>query len=225
LMDRRIKAWLAIVEGLVVDVGCGDRKAEALLSTHNRYIGVDYLPVTQVSPWRAGFPDVNADALRLPLRTESVDCVLNMSVLEHVTSPERLVREICRVVRPGGIAILGGPGDITMSHGEPYNFFNLTRFAYHMLLEKNGFVIEEEYYPARFWLSIVGLLYNYFVRNDFYNRGPVRKLLQAVMLGISLVISPVVNIVALGLDSLLPFDRRGYSYYMVRARKPSASPH
>jgi SAM-dependent methyltransferase len=182
-------------------------------------VGIDYLPVTQFSPWRNGFPDVNTDALHLPLRNESIDCVLNMSVLEHVTSPERLVDEICRVIRPGGLVVLGGPGDITMSHGEPYNFFNLTRFAYRMLLQKNGFVIEEEYYPARFWLSITGLLYNYFVRNDFYNRGAVRKLFQAAMLGVSIVISPVANALALALDVLLPFDRRGYSLYMVRARK------
>ena len=220
-MDRRIKAWLAEIDGLLVDVGCGDRKTELLLGPRSRYIGLDFLPVTQYSPWRTAYPDINADALNMPLRSGAADCVLNLFVLEHVTDPARLINELCRVVKPGGIVVLAGPGDILMSHGEPYNFFNMTRYAYRMLLENNGMVIEDEYYPSRFWVSMTGLLYNYFVRNDFYNGGPLRKALQMAMLGLSLPISPVANIVAQALDSLLPFDRRGYSTYMVRAKKPT----
>ena len=40
----------------------------------------------------------------IPLEDASVDAVLSFAVLEHVRNPEKVVREISRVLRPGGVA-------------------------------------------------------------------------------------------------------------------------
>ena len=40
----------------------------------------------------------------IPLGDASVDAVLSFAVLEHVRNPEKAVREIFRVLRPGGVA-------------------------------------------------------------------------------------------------------------------------
>lgn len=50
-------------------------------------------------------PDVTllADAHRLPLRDGSVDAVWIQSVLEHALEPWRIVEEIHRVLKPGGL--------------------------------------------------------------------------------------------------------------------------
>ena len=115
--------------------------------------------------------------------------------------------------------MLVGPGDIMISHGEPYNYFNMTRFAYKMLLEKYNLQIEEEYFPSKFWVSILHLIYAKLVRNDFYNKNSIFKLVQAIILFLSLILSPLLNIVAILMDYITPFDKRGYSTYMVLAKK------
>lgn len=55
---------------------------------------------------------LQGSALELPFRDHSVDALLCLSMLEHLQSREELekaAREMARVVRPGGAAILGFP--------------------------------------------------------------------------------------------------------------------
>jgi hypothetical protein len=106
-----------------------------------------------------------------------------------------------------------------MSHGEPDNYFNMTRYAYEMLLTENDMAIVEEYYPKKFWLTLFQHVYLKLVRNDVYNRRPILKLIQIPVFALSLVISPLINLLALLLDAITPFDRRGYDIYMVLARR------
>jgi len=52
---------------------------------------------------------VCADAHHLPLRDGSVDCVLRLSLLEHLKNPEKCVKELYRVLKYGGTAIIQLP--------------------------------------------------------------------------------------------------------------------
>src|SRR2546426_313668 len=54
-------------------------------------------------------PHVVGDAQVLPLRDASVDWVVCVEVLQYVVSPEAAMREIARVLRPGGTAVLAVP--------------------------------------------------------------------------------------------------------------------
>lgn len=42
----------------------------------------------------------------LPLRDNSIDLVVSLQVLEHVRDPRRVIQEIYRVLRPGGVAFI-----------------------------------------------------------------------------------------------------------------------
>jgi SAM-dependent methyltransferase len=221
-LQARIARWLAPIEGRVVDVGSGAEQWKAFVSPRARYMSLDYLPVSALSPWRVAFPDINADALRMPIRDASVDAAINVSVIEHVRDPRRLVSELARILKPGGMLVLAGPGDILMSHGEPYHFFNLTKYGYRMLLEENGLEPIEEHIPGRFWVSVLGLAYNNLVRNNAYNRSAFHKLIQVPVFALSLLLSPPLNLLAWILDRILPFDERGYTTYMVLARKKAS---
>lgn len=46
--------------------------------------------------------DVCADATDLPFRSGSVDCLVNLAMLEHVADADRVAAEMERVLRPGG---------------------------------------------------------------------------------------------------------------------------
>ena len=51
----------------------------------------------------------------LPFADSSVDLVVSLQVLEHVQEPERVLREIDRVLRPGGILYLSAPNYFSFS--------------------------------------------------------------------------------------------------------------
>jgi SAM-dependent methyltransferase len=52
---------------------------------------------------------VRADATRLPLGAASIDLVVSFETIEHVPDAEALVREIRRVLKPGGHLMLSTP--------------------------------------------------------------------------------------------------------------------
>ncbi len=54
-------------------------------------------------------PYVVADALQLPFPDESFDAVAVHQVMEHIESPERMLREFMRVLRSPGRLIVVGP--------------------------------------------------------------------------------------------------------------------
>lgn len=72
----------------VLDIGC---RQFVLSSNH---INLDI----------ALYPDVNliGDAHKLPLKSAKVDGITIIAVLEHVVSPDMVVEEMYRVLKPGG---------------------------------------------------------------------------------------------------------------------------
>ena len=92
--------------------------------------------------------DVIADAHRLPFLTASFDHVITNAVLEHVTNPENAVREIARVLRPGGVF----SGSVAFL--EPHHYrshFHLTADGVQRVLTMARFRIDA-IWPEEGWL-------------------------------------------------------------------------
>lgn len=49
--------------------------------------------------------DLVADLESLPLRNDSVDVIINISVLEHVKEPSKSIKEFQRILKPGGVVV------------------------------------------------------------------------------------------------------------------------
>jgi SAM-dependent methyltransferase len=77
---------------------------------------VDYVSVDLDSPFVA----VQADARDLPFEDESFDVALCIHVLEHIPDDRQALKEMHRVLRPGGRAVLQvPPSDLTETREDP----------------------------------------------------------------------------------------------------------
>jgi SAM-dependent methyltransferase len=107
------------VRGRLLDVGCGRKPYKnTYFSRADSYVGVDYLAENSQ-------PDIVASALELPLDDQSFDTVVSTELLEHVPDPLRALREMHRVLKPGGHLILSTPM-YWPRHEIPYDFFRYT---------------------------------------------------------------------------------------------------
>jgi SAM-dependent methyltransferase len=122
----------------VLDAGAGDGRYRTEFA-HTRYIGVD-LAVGDVALDYTGL-DAICTLTGLPFDAGSFDAVLCTQVLEHVAEPLQVLREICRVLRPGGRIFLSGPQS-WHQHQKPHDYYRYTSFGFRYLLEHAGMVVE-----------------------------------------------------------------------------------
>lgn len=115
-------------KGSLIDIGCGRmpyrKELEPLVDS---YIGVDHPQVSKryISDHK---PEVLADAKKLPFRSDTFDIALLIQVLEHVDSPDKVIKEAARVLKPGGILIISLPFFYPL-HDMPYDFGRYTTTA------------------------------------------------------------------------------------------------
>jgi SAM-dependent methyltransferase len=94
----------------------------------SRVVCIDIAPGTGV--------DLVADAHDMPMVPDcSVDCVVTISVLEHVRYPQRVVSEIYRILKPGGIVYVNVPF-IFPYHSDPDDFYRFSCTGIEILCEK-----------------------------------------------------------------------------------------
>ncbi len=105
------QGWLNIPPGgVALDVGSGPGSVTAALASaaapDGLAIGVDISqPMLARAVRNHGGPRtafLRADAQRLPLRSETVDAVTSIAVLQLIPDPAATISEIARVLRPGG---------------------------------------------------------------------------------------------------------------------------
>lgn len=101
----------------VLDAGCGTGRAlpplRAAVGPSGQVIGMDLTPAMLQAAVRAGRHRdgrlVLADVAALPVRSESLDAVFAAGLIAHLPQPGRNLRELARVVRPGGRLALFHP--------------------------------------------------------------------------------------------------------------------
>lgn len=137
---RALRAAFGSFSGLVVDIGCADRRAAAYLPDGCQYVGVDY-PGTAVALY-ATRPDVFADARCLPLGDATVDGIILKDVLEHVDGPHAALRECARIARPGAVLVAWMPFMYPV-HDAPHDYQRFTEHGLAAYLGESGFQVRD----------------------------------------------------------------------------------
>jgi len=89
--DRKYKKLLNSLseDNIVINLGSGARKLSQSV------INIDISPYKNV--------DVVASIFALPFPDNSIDGIINITVLEHISNPNTAVNEMCRVLKPDGL--------------------------------------------------------------------------------------------------------------------------
>ncbi len=118
-VDPRLSAIIDIVEGLspssVLDIGCGrgfllDRLVDRGVSG---LVGVDVFAEVEGAGWTYVAGDVTVG---LPAGDASFEVVIAGEIIEHVPNPDLLLREIRRVLVPGGALVISTPNLVSWAN-------------------------------------------------------------------------------------------------------------
>lgn len=118
---RYIRANAILAGRDVLDVACGSGYGASLLDKASSYRGIDLDPRAVKEAMRE-FPEFNysrGSIYDLPLQDGAVSGVTSFETLEHVDQPVRAMREIARVLTPGGIIV----GSIPINHPDRIHHF------------------------------------------------------------------------------------------------------
>jgi len=118
-LERVIKT-----KGTLLDVGCSsDYFLKQILLKHPecRLIGSDYLPgiVAQCAKNMPHVPMLQFDLRDCPLLDNCLDGVVALNVLEHIDDDKKALRQIFRILKPGGIAHIEVPANPNL-----YDFYD-----------------------------------------------------------------------------------------------------
>lgn len=209
--------------GRVLDVGGWDffENARQRGVPFERWVALDSAPERVPAVADARLSAVRGDGCALGFAPASFDTVLCLQVLEHVVEPLRMVAEIGRVLRPGGVAVLLVPQTGT-THLAPAFYGNFSRWWIEAALERAGLAVLEHQRLGGVWSSMASHLVFFFLAalrlpgmgDPEVRRGPLFYLLLPLMVLFALVALPVTLMLSLGDLADEPNN------HLVVARKP-----
>lgn len=102
--------------GVFLEAGCGTAESSATMERARRkLVGLDFSEAALQAAQIIGHMDglLQADVFALPLKSNSIDGIWNLGVMEHFTEAQisACLKEFRRVLKPGGVILLFWPAE------------------------------------------------------------------------------------------------------------------
>ena len=132
----------------ILDAGAGELQYRRFCA-HLNYVSQDFAQYDgqgdgiglQKSAWDQSRLDIVSDITQIPEPDASFDAVMCIEVLEHVPSPVNALRELSRLLKPGGTLIITAPFN-SLTHFAPYFYqTGYSRYFYEYWLQSFGLEI------------------------------------------------------------------------------------
>ena len=200
------------LDGSLMDFGCGSKPYRSLFNV-SEYVGVDFHG--QGHSHEHESIDVFYDGITLPFNDNRFDNIFSSEVFEHVFNLEHILKELNRVLKPGGNLFVTCPFAIC-EHEAPNDFARYTSYGIKDLLTRNGFEIKtfEKAGSASETISQIFISYFYFhVLRRFLGKIPV------IRTGAKLIIIPILNILSIFFNVIMPKGKDLYMNNVILAKK------
>ena len=154
--DAFVKSQLTGLKfgSIILDAGCGSQRYRQDCS-HLNYRSQDFGQYSNDSKeslgtdllggsegYTYGQIDYLGDIWQIEERDKTFDAILCTEVFEHLSEPQRALRELARVLKPGGCILLTAPFR-ALYHQDPYFYFSgFSRYWYQHHAAACGLVIE-----------------------------------------------------------------------------------
>lgn len=176
LVDLDLATWAdGLASGThVLDVGGTKHRKRGRFDIESRGVRVCYLNLTAEKQ-----PDVLGDAARLPFDTATFEVALACELLEHVPEPKAVLREMVRVLKPGGQAVITVPFNYRI-HADPYDYGRYTEYYWREALAEVGLEAIEVTCHGHFWTVLVEQLRSLVASWRITAIRPIRTLLGGI---------------------------------------------
>jgi len=155
--------------GRILDIGGKKKRKRGQFDIEKYDFRVEYANIDKKTD-----PDYICDAKNIDVEDNIFDGVICSELLEHVPEPKAVLREIYRVLKPGGVLLLCVPF-LFRVHPDPYDYGRYTDFYWKTTLTEINFssiIIEKQ---GLFFSVIANMLKN-FANEMLKERKPKNKM-------------------------------------------------
>ena len=199
---KAVESSMPKFSGTLLDVGCGIKPYKEFILDRNKrvtsYIGLDFEEAI-VGEYALGKPDLFWQGDVIPMDDHSVDTVIATELFEHCPDPERVMKEMARVLKPGGVLFFTVPF-LWNLHLVPHDEYRYTPFSLKRHLQNAGFTNIEMKALGRWDASLAQML------ALWYQHRPMRRLLKKILW---LFLVPVIRVLVKAEEKLVEDGRFG----------------
>ena len=181
----RLRKWVKGERPVIMDIGCSSgfllrdiRKQ----FPHAQVVGADYVPAPlhKLAKAHPDWPLIQFDLTTSPLPDECLDAASLANVLEHIGDDVTAVKQVYRMLRPGGVAVIevpAGPHLFDVYDKQLMHFRRYSRKSLNELLSGAGFEVHDESHIGFFVYPAFAIIKK---RNKKYLELPDEEQLQIV---------------------------------------------